>query len=177
MERRTDHTGETATFAYSGDTSSVSGWGPFGEVSVGGTPAEHVVVAGTLLGWVLPAPALVVGGGPRFNLVGPLGVFLLAPTVDIFPNPLGGFHLGGGAGLAGATVRVDDPSFRSIGGTGAGFTAELGYDFWTAKEWSVGVLGRATFAVLGSERTANGITGHEHDTLTSFALAATLVYH
>jgi hypothetical protein len=146
-------------------------------LSVGGTPAEHLVVAATLLGWTLPAPKLVVGGGSRFDLVGPLGVFLLAPTADIYPNPLGGFHFGGGAGVAGATVRIEDPSFRSIGGTGVGFTAQLGYDFWTAEEWSVGLLGRATFAVVGSAQAASSISGHEHDTMSSLSLAATLLYH
>lgn len=177
VERRTEHAGGSPTLAYSGDSSSVSGWAPFGEVSVGGTPSEHVAIAGTLLGWLMPASELVVGGGPRFGLAGPLAVFLLAPTVDVFPNPLGGLHFGGGAGIAGATVRIDDPFFRTIGGTGAGVTVQAGYDFWTSDEWSVGILGRGTFAVIGSKQETSSVTGHERDTVSSFAFTATLLYH
>jgi hypothetical protein len=176
VARNTEHrVGET--LAYSGDSSAVSGSSLFGEVSAGGTPSEHIVIAGTLIGWLVPAPQLIVGAGPRFGLAGPFAFGLLAPTVDVFPNPLGGFHFGGGAGVATATVCIDDPPFRTLGGTGVGFTAHVGYDFWTSDEWSVGLFARGMFAVVGSEQNRNGITGSEHDTLTFVAIAATVLYH
>jgi hypothetical protein len=177
IARNTEHEGERATLAYSGDSSRVSGEGLFGEVSAGGTPFAHVVLAGTLTGWLIPAPVLVVGGGPRFDLVGPFVFGMLAPTVDVFPNPYGGLHFGGGAGIATATVRIDDPSVRTLGGTGSGFTVHVGYDFWTSDEWSVGLFARGTFAVVGSQQAQNGISGREHDTLTFVTVAATVLYH
>lgn len=176
VARSTEHRGGE-TLAYSGDSSAVSGGSLVGEVSAGGTPLERVVIAGTLIGWLVPAPQLVIGGGPRFGLAGPFAFGLLAPTADVFPNPHGGFHVGGGAGVAAATVRIDDPSFRTLGGTGVGFTAHIGYDFWTSDEWSVGLLARGMFAVIGSEQSRNGSAGREHDTLTFLAIAATVLYH
>ena len=176
LERRTERISGRATLSYAGDASSVSGGAALAEVSVGGSVSPHLVLAGTWLGWLMPGAALTVGGGSHYGL-STLTVTLLAPTADVFPNPLGGFHFGGGAGVALARVPIDDPPLQTIGGLGVGFTAHLGYDAWTSDEWSAGLFARATFAAIGRTQAADGVAGSEHDTLTSVAIVASVLYH
>jgi hypothetical protein len=86
-----------------------------------------------------PSVGLALGGGVSFSGFGQDGaggLFLMGVFVDGFPDPTGGWHLGGMLGLAGSSAsdeRVDD--FR---GGGFGLAAWVGHDFWVADEWSMG---------------------------------------
>jgi hypothetical protein len=177
VRRQTDRTGATGSVAFSGDGSRILGPSIFTELSVGGTPARGLVLAATLLGNGLPATELKVASGSRIDLGTPLVFVMLGPTIDVFPDPNRGFHVGGGIGLATSTAGVDDPIFSTIGGLGVGMTLSIGYDFWTGDDWSVGFAARGIVARIEGQQEASQTVGRETDTIASASLALTLLYH
>jgi hypothetical protein len=177
LNRSTEHSGSGGTVSYQGDESTVEGVAVGSELSIGATPFESVVIGGSLLAHLVPSAALDLADGSSVELDSSLGFVFIGPTVDVFPNPRGGLHLGGGVGFAAVTASVPDVLFDSIGGSGAGVTAAVGYDFWVDDDWSLGVLGRGTAALLGSEQQEGGVTGSERDTLTVLGITLSALYH
>jgi len=177
IRRETETGGASGSVAFAGDGSRVVGPSLFTEISVGGTPARHFVIAGTLLGNGLPATELKVASGSRIDLGTPLVFAMLGPSVDFFPQIQGGFHAGGGIGIATSTAGVKDPIFSTIGGLGYGGTLALGYDFWTGDDWSVGVVARGIVARIEGEQTSSQSVAREQDVVSSASLAVSLLYH
>jgi hypothetical protein len=178
VARSTDQASVTDGIAFTGSSSTVGGASIFTELSVGGTPFKHIVIAGTLLGDNLPAAEVEVASGSRFDLGSALTFAMLAPTVDVFPNTSGGFHAGGGVGWAIATASISDPIFDTIGGGGLGATLHVGYDFWVGDDWSFGAMARGVVArIQGEQQSTAGTTGHEHDTVTTLSIALSFLYH
>ena len=169
----------SGTAAYEGD-SSIAGAGGAFELSIGGTVARGLVICGTLFGQNVNEPELVseddqfsdteLGSNLSFGLIG--------PGVHWYPDPEGGFHFGGTVGLAYAFAEAPSGSrFEHIGGAGGGVSLALGYDFWIADQWSLGVMGRFTGAGLTGEAEEGGVTGKEEDTVSAFALMFTALHH
>jgi hypothetical protein len=106
------------------------------EALVGGGPAPGFSLGGGLLGSLQ-----LSGDWEADSVVGTsnadLTTFIIGPFADGFPDPNGGWHLGGLLGLA--TASFDSPGGgdgeTAIGFGGAGW---LGYDVWVAPDWSVG---------------------------------------
>ncbi|HVU03905.1 MAG TPA: hypothetical protein VHE30_19235 [Polyangiaceae bacterium] len=176
FERNTRQDGAPGTISYAGSDSSVSGVALAADVMIGGTPFPRVVFAGLLHAEVLTGARLVTADGATHPLAGPLVFTLVAPTVDLYTDERSGLHYGLGAGFAAVTGRFDDPPFRSLAGIGPGFTLHVGYDFWTAPEWSFGLSGRGIFAAVSREQSAAGIVGHERDSVATATVFATLLY-
>jgi hypothetical protein len=127
----------------SADSSSVPDHGLEGgslvfEALVGGTPALGLAVGGALLVGSLGADRIRVDGNDAFvDVSGQYGV--VGAFVDGFPNPTGGFHLGGALGLAGLRLGVaDEGPVDDFDGGGLGLAAWVGYDAWISSEWSLG---------------------------------------
>lgn len=175
--RRETQGGSSESVAFAGDGSRIVGPSVFNELSVGGTPLRHVVFAGTLLGTGLPATELKVASGSRIDLGTPLVFAMLGPSIDVFPDAYGGFHAGGGIGIATSTAGVKDPIFSTIGGLGVGMTLSLGYDFWTSDDWSVGFAARGIVARIEGEQQSSQAVAREQDIVTSASLAVSLLYH
>lgn len=105
---------------------------------------------------------LLIGGSPSVGLAtggavsiqsfghggdtGPSGLTLLGVFVDGFPQPNGGFHLGGMLGLAGVQTTRKDNRDEFEGG-GLGLAAWVGHGFWVGDEWSLGGLLRLSGAL------------------------------
>jgi len=177
LERSTQHTGSPTSIAYLGDSSRVGGEAPTFELSVGGTPFPGIVLAGTVLLASAPGAPLELADGSRVQLSSPLGFLVLAPSVDIYPDEGGGLHLGTGLGYVRAWATVHDPVRDAFGGNGAAFTAFLGYDFWAADEWSVGLQARGILAGLRGGASVRGGDVSERDTALVATIGATVVYH
>jgi hypothetical protein len=178
VARSTEREGTDSSSAYEGDSSRIGGASIFAELSIGGTPFRNVVIAGTLLGNNLPAAWLNLASGSRLVLGSPLWFAFLGPTVDFFPLKSGGFHAGAGVGWSVATAGVQqDQLFDTIGGGGVGGTLSTGYDAWVADDWSLGLIGRAVVARIRGEEQAATAVGREYDTVSSFSLAATVLFH
>ncbi|MGZ3417155.1 MAG: autotransporter outer membrane beta-barrel domain-containing protein [Polyangiales bacterium] len=100
------------------------------QFSAGGTPIPGLVIAGTIFTHVQSSPDFEVGGQTLKN---DKSVFLLGlgPLVDFYPDPKGGFHVGGSLLYS---------TFNSINytSTGFGIGAHAGYDLFFSNSWSVG---------------------------------------
>jgi len=124
-------------------------------------------VAGGLLFGGTIAPGLVIGGGtansialgPTFEVNGneadsdvdvSLNLSTIGPFVTFYPDPHGGFSLH--AMIAYGTVSITiDGDETDDNPTGVALTGGAGYDFWVAPEWSLGLMGRFTYAPLKYE--------------------------
>jgi hypothetical protein len=157
--------------------SSLRGEGPMGEVSIGGSLMPGVIVAGTLLTYTITTPTVETGGrvttlDQRENL-GILGL-----TMDWYPFPRGGFHIAGT--LGGGLLRGLDGNGYVVARSaryGSAFSVGLGYDWWVARDVSVGILARATGAQLGgAARSADGRAVAADTRLGAASLMLTALY-
>lgn len=144
----------------------ISGMGPAFDLSIGGSPIRGLAVAGTIVAHVVSTPTVEAGGVKKD---GDKGIFMtyFGPTVDGYPDPTGGFHVGGGVGYG--TV-----SSVNYDAAGLAFQAFTGYDFWLGDSWSVGPLGRFLF-VNGKKDAGGGTT--INDPGMSIVLGISVVDH
>jgi hypothetical protein len=148
------------------------------DLLVGGSPSRGVAVGGLLIS----------DYGPNYKLrqndreIGDLNVEtgLIGAFIDGFPNPKGGWHVGGALGLAAITSdgkQAGSATALALGlgrdestrlDAGLGGAAWAGYDAWVGDEWSVGGLLR--FAA------AYGRSQHSGQNLDSRSAALTLMF-
>ena len=144
-------------FTYESTTNEVtaSGTGLGLDLWFGGTPVSGLAIGGALHLQQTINPSLALNGRTVGNASIRLNTVLIGPFADWFPDPRGGFHLGGTLGFAYLSLRDknDDTVGRSPLGFGAAFF--LGYDWWVSKEWSLGITGRLMGASV-SEDQNNG---------------------
>lgn len=143
------------------------------DLMIGGSPSRGFVIGGALLSDFNRNLTLKEGdrdlGGEAAVATG-----LIGPFVDGFPNPKGGWHLGGMIGLA--TIRTEDfPEDGKVRtDSGVGGAVFGGYDAWVGDEFAVGGLLRFAAAVGRSEDD----TGRKLDsTSTALTLMFTALYH
>ncbi|MCC6213351.1 MAG: hypothetical protein IT376_00650 [Polyangiaceae bacterium] len=154
--------------------------GPVGafELTLGGTPARGLVVGGTFLSYSLAQPVVEHEAGGETELEDPLSAGLLGATVLWYPDPRGGFSVGGTLGWAWAIARAPDGSlFEYLGGTGGGLSLHVGYELWIASEWSLGGALRLTGASLSGAGEESGVRAEESDALRTLGLYLTATLH
>lgn len=141
----------------------ITGTGPYGSASVSnvGGPVGEFAIGGTLApGLALAGHVATSNGGGHFN-GGPfmnatvttamqpgsstpasssagMTLYDLGLLVDWFPNPAGGFHIGGALGLGNLTMS-NSADGSSFGGEGVAWSVFGGYAFWLGRSWSLGV--------------------------------------
>lgn len=139
------------------------------ELMAGGSPVPGLAVGGALLGEG-GTPSLKRGTGRARERSVTTG--MIGPFIDGFPLPRKGFHLGAMVGLG--TVLVDDQSDTLRNTIGGGGAVWIGYDFWIAKQWSLGPLLRFS----GTLTQAGNQDGRDLTTSTgSVDLLFTALYH
>jgi hypothetical protein len=159
-----------------GDSSIAGGGGAF-ELALGGTLRPGLVLAGTIVYQNVSDPSLHSNSGD-VPLDGQLHYDLLGATLAWFPQPNGGFHIGGTLGIARAWAKSPPPQFTEyFGGAGGAIALEAGYLWWVSEQWSLGLSARLSGARLHGEVTQLGITGTEDDTVSAFMLAFSAAYH
>ena len=167
---------------------TVTGNGVALDVALGGTPAAGLVIGGGIFAAHLPSPkaddmdASVAGlfdfnGDVEFDS---FNFALLAPFVDYYPSPRSGLHVTGAIGLGwigGGDGTLQNSSyvpFQDHAGVGPGFLAGVGYDWWLADQWSLGVAARVTYAAPAGDDDDD--TEWQHH-LWLPAVLATLTWH
>lgn len=150
-------TGSAGDFSQTIST-EVSGTGGSFEASIGGTPAPGLVVAGTILTHAWSGYDFKPEGESKQHSSQSINLSVLGPSVDLYPNPTGGFHVGGTVGYAlvsieadGSTTAADEKLNKPAGFALSPF---VGYEFWVAEQWSVGALLRLTYAKVKASATA-----------------------
>jgi hypothetical protein len=105
------------------------------ELLVGAGPAPGLAIGGALLGTLQLSGDWEADGIPG-GTSGDLTTFIIGPFADGYPDPNGGWHLGGAIGLA--TASFDVPGDDGVNAVGVGGAGWLGYDVWVGPEWSMG---------------------------------------
>jgi hypothetical protein len=148
------------------------------DLAIGGTPAPGFVIGGdyTFQQGVKPRVKFSTPTGSseidsnNDSVFGLLGIF-----ADWFPDPRGGFHVGATLGLALLSIADDNGNVsNSNEKRGGGGALRVGYDFWVGDQWSIGILGQLVGASV-SRDTTFGVS--EHDSVGSFGLLVTALYH
>jgi len=139
----------------------ISGVAVLDELSFGGTPSPGVVIGGGIFGSTTPSPTDKANGVEV--KMGSVGAGVVAPFIDVYPNPQQGFHLQGAIGLAILSAAKGDNTQACIStglglacgttqdppddfaGTGLGIVVGVGYEGWVGEQWSIGVLGRLSY--------------------------------
>jgi hypothetical protein len=125
------------------------------EVYLGGMPIPGLAIGGFLSGEEAIGPSVSVNGLTASSNDTTLTLLQIGPYIDYYSNPHKGFHIMGTIGFARLTARYDDGNFNaSDSGDGFALGGGIGYDWWVGREWTVGILGRFTFA--STERTLDG---------------------
>lgn len=159
------------------------------QVSVGGTPAPGLVIGATAV--IESTEALSTGsaryssadfaGADELAITEGLTLFGLGPFVDWYFDPKGGLHAQAAVLLAGAAsgdIEVDGKTVidqNDSGGGGLGVFAGVGYDWWVADQWSLGVLGRLGFAGVSSQKGSSPTV--DHRVLMAPGLQLTATFH
>jgi hypothetical protein len=154
----------------------------------GGCVALDLAIGGT------PVPGFVIGGNYAFqesfqphikvktssfsveqNADANTVFSLFGAFVDWFPDPRGGFHVGGTLGYAVLSTADENGDVESTASeTGFGGALRVGYDFWVSSQWSLGVLGQFVGGRVRGD-SVNSFT--ERDSVGSFAVLFTALYH
>lgn len=156
----------------------VSGSGLAGELQIGGNVTRHLVLAGALSGLTLLRPTLRAPDGTTSRLNQTQHLFLLAPMVDIFPDPTRGFHVA--IGFGGALLRshdAEDSLANRERRRGIGGSLWLGHEWFIAQQWSMGALVRASIGRLWAVDRFNGDEAAGADRFASLSLGLSAVWH
>jgi hypothetical protein len=139
----------------------------------GGGVGIDLWMGGTLIRGLVVGGALIVNSGDEAKdrvsgLTSGLSQTALLVFVDGFPDPTGGFDLGGGAGFM-STSSPDNSSAPTPKTNGLGVAIWGGYTGWVSDNWSLGGLAR-----LGLARTAaDGVKSGSLSMIVEF----TALYH
>jgi hypothetical protein len=153
------------------------------DIAIGGTVAPGWVIGGGIFTADLVASTYRASGSsasvPPSELdPGLRNVTLVGPFVDFYPEVRGGFHVRGALGVSTLTPQVfghpgtQRSEYLALGG---GLMLGVGYDWWVADEWSIGVMSQAGARVLVGEDD-DGVEW-THVVLTSPGLYVCLTYH
>ena len=129
-------------------------------ILLGGTVGPVAIGGGLIMDYA-PSPSGTGLTGVSMYMVS-MGVF-----ADIYPDPHGGLHFQPFLGFGSLQASHNGATGNSA--TGLVLAAGVGYDWWVADEWSIGVMGRMAYAPL----SLNSIG---YSTIAP-ALLATFTYH
>jgi hypothetical protein len=137
----------SGTISVSGGPESkykVKGTGLALDISIGGAIASGVILAGTITATSASNATQSADGYPDYSSSASLSA--LGVLVDVYPNPTDGLHFGGALSLAG--VSYNDTRNNSSDDTrqGGAISGHFGYEWWVGTDWSLGVMGRITYA-------------------------------
>jgi hypothetical protein len=160
---------------------SISGFGAGFHLMIGGSPADGLAIGFALLGMAAgEAEEETEAEGVPVTREVPLNLSIGGLFVDGFPDPKGGFNVGGTVGIA-AVSTTDDNADYNVKTGGLGGAAWLGYTAWVGEEWSVGALlwlaGASTSADRSTDVEGIEVSFEEEAVARSVILSFTALYH
>jgi hypothetical protein len=152
----------------------ISGFGVGGGLLFGGTPAPGLVIGGGTANVIALSPKWTVEG-EEFETDGDISLNLSTLGVfgTFYPDPNAGLSLHLMLSYAVLSASNSDGDDSDNNPSGVAVTAGVGYDFWVAPEWSIGVMGRFTYAALSYSEDEFEAS---YPTMAP-ALLATFTYH
>jgi hypothetical protein len=164
--------GGSATVSTNRDSApnfELGGAGLAGNLWLGGTPWRGVAIGGLIsLQGINESETVVEGDETDLGMDG--GMLMLAPFIDVFPDPQRGLHFGGALGLAFMNAKAKSNELetqllvKDYEGGGLGLSGWIGYMGWVGQEWSLG----------GMLQLSGFVTAKEEDGLKRQASGGTL---
>lgn len=133
---------------------SLRGMALASELAVGGTVARGFVLGGGIYSASVQAHSFeLVRGEVPSELQRPDNFSVIGLMGDWYFRPESGLHAQAALGVAALTgVGPEPPRIRDRrSAVGGGLMLGVGYEWWIASEWSFGILGRVTAALLTEE--------------------------
>lgn len=155
-----------------GISAKIKGGGAALELLFGGTPTPGLVIGGGFIFMSLNKPTVELGG-VESDAANDLSYGILGVFVDVYPDPSGGFHVGGMLGVANASVSNENGNTNTASVSGTGAFVQLGYDFWIGEQWSFGPNARLLWSSL--ENSDDDVD--EKYTMTGFQIMASFTLH
>jgi hypothetical protein len=135
-----------------GFAQTISGGAVTGSLWIGGSIIPGLAVGGGTLGAIAPRPHIkLTNNGQSEPQLGPAKnaaqLQMLGLVGDFYPNPAKGLHFQALLGYAVLSFGADDDRDNgTTSASGPALMAGVGYDLWVSDEWSIGVLGRFSYA-------------------------------
>jgi hypothetical protein len=132
-------------------------------VALGGTIARGVAFGGSVQ---YARGTAEIHGGPSYPAIpttpnptdaskmSDVALAELGLFVDVFPDPMKGFHVGALLGL-GAVAVTPEATGTAWGGIGFGGSIFTGYDFYLGKDWSLGLMATLSATTTASLQDSN----------------------
>jgi hypothetical protein len=144
------------------------------EIDIGGAISPGIILAGSYTVHTV-GNAKLTNDTRTYRPAHDPTLTLLAAMIDVYPDPKGGFHVGGAVGLASFRVREGtDAQASSSEHTGFGIAPHVGYEWWVGNYWGIGVLGRFVYAQTKGDYASDG---REKDTVTGGAILFSATYN
>jgi hypothetical protein len=119
------------------------------ELLVGVSPYRGAALGGALFFDMAPSMSLTSRTEEGASSKGVVGLGLVGPFFDAFPEPKWGLHLGASAGFAALSVHPEGFSRHPLYGVGG--AAWVGNQFWVGEEWSMGGALRVVQTFTGDD--------------------------
>jgi hypothetical protein len=133
---------------------------------LGGTVGP-VVIGGGFITDYAASPSISSGGTSTQLSDVSLYLYSMGVFADIYPDPHGGLHFQPYLGWGG--LQASYQGYTGNSATGMVLALGGGYDWWVADEWSIGIMGRLTYAPLS-------LNGVGYSTIAP-AILASFTYH
>jgi hypothetical protein len=129
------------------DSGSIHGGDGNLELYFGGMPIRGLAIGGFISDAYAPSPGITSGNVTVSDSNTSLNFLTIGPYIDWYPHPHEGLHILGTVGYANLKESFDDGNVSASQSAG-GFTigAGIGYDWWVSRDFSLGILGRFTYA-------------------------------
>jgi hypothetical protein len=137
--------------------SSLTGWGVAPDIWMGGSPIPGLAIGVTFNGVSSASPhadiAAADSGGVGHvsgDIHGSLTYSVFGLVADIYPMPRAGLHFM--AGVNYSVLKLDpDNGVEVDAASGVGLVGGVGYEWWIARDWSVGPLARLHWASVSDD--------------------------
>ncbi len=138
------------------------------DLRIGGTPSTGVVIGGALFAHALTSAELEENG--RSTGLDPnVGVGLLGPFLEGYPDDRGGLYGGGALGLARVQYSEHGPDRQQTDTAGFGLAIWIGYDIWVGDEWSIGPALRFMSTITSNNSADEDLTTTTRGLTLSFS--------
>lgn len=135
---------------------SRSGVAAIGDIAVGLAPTPGLALGAEVMGAIVSAPDQKIDGVKSADTKGNLEVSWFGLFFDAYPNPQYGFHLG--ASLTYQVSSFDKGGAIDKSQAGFGVMGKIGYDWYIAERWSIGILLGANAGL-----TSNKVSGAQSE--------------
>jgi hypothetical protein len=140
-----------------GEQSAITGASLNSSLWIGGSLIPGLVLGGGTLDAIAINPSLrdTAAGSTTKSTTYSRQLQIVGLVSDFYPDPRSGLHFKAMIGYAQLPLIKTDNYGYSVP-SGLGVMAGVGYDFWVSQEWSIGVLGRFSYAALSDHDDDDG---------------------